>query len=214
KRYGIEIPYNYVNVVSFEGVKKEAEEDFAVKKANSPIHRHFRTDTVKLINGNKDIVRALEVARSYARRLQLKPHDLKQLELLTEESIGVLENIVNDIPFSFWIEGSGYKYRIHLRFNAKIGSNEYRKLLSLSSSGKNDAIPGLSGKLKEIILLGISNVTSDNDQTGRNDYRWALSENGINEDEIGESILTSIASDIKVSVTKEKVEFLVIKSTQ
>ena len=36
----------------------------------------------------------------------------------------------------------------------------------------------------------------------------------LNEDELSESILAAMASDIKVSVTREKVELVVIKSSQ
>ncbi len=36
----------------------------------------------------------------------------------------------------------------------------------------------------------------------------------INDDELREAILAAVANDIKVSVTREKVEFVVVKSTQ
>ena len=211
-KFGIEIPYNYMNVVKFDGVPKEVKESLPVKTANAPLKRHYRTDTVRLSHGIRDVEKALEVARTYGKRQGLEPRDLAQLELLTEESVGVIENIVDDIPIRVWIEGSGFKYRIHLSFNASVGSKEYRKLLSLSTSGKNESISTLAGKLKEIMLIGINNTDSNNGE--RKAYKWALSDNRINEDEIGESILTAIASDIRVSVTKDKVEFLVIKSTQ
>ncbi len=214
KKYGIEIPYNYMNVVRYEGAEKAEIKDLPVRTVNSPAKRHYRTDTVRIVMGKKDITKAVEAARTYGKRQSLSTHDTRQLELLTEETIGVIENIVDDITARFWIEGSGFKYRIHLCFDAKVGSREYRKLISLSTSGKNEADNGLSGKIMGIILRGMNDIADSGSEEDKKKFNWALSENRINEEEIGESILTAIASDIRVSVTKDKVEFLVIKTTQ
>ena len=86
-----------------------------------------------------------------------------------------------------------------------MGSDEYKKLLNLSSTGKNEAIQGFSGKIWEVMTTGLSN---------KGNFEWSMNENGINEKELGESILTSMASDIKVSIDRERVEFIVVKSAK
>ncbi|MBR6487065.1 MAG: hypothetical protein IKT17_10285, partial [Lachnospiraceae bacterium] len=89
---------------------------------------------------------------------------------------------------------------------------EYRKLLSLSTSGKNEAVKGLPSMLLEKMIVGIKDISDTGKE--RNSHVWSMSNGDFDEAEIGESILTAIASDIRVSVTSEKVEFVVIKTKQ
>ena len=46
----------------------------------------------------------------------------------------------------------------------------------------------------------------------RDSYEWHLSDTAVSEEEIGQSILGAMASDIRVSVTSERVELTVSKS--
>ena len=213
---GIEIPYNYVNVVEFEGVKNEPSEILEKKKKTAPSKRHYRTNTIKIFDGGKTVADAVETAQNYAKKQRLDKHSSMQLELLTEEGIGVISNIFDNIKTtSFWVEGSGITYRIHLSFSAQMGGEEYQKLLSISSSGKNEAIKGFAAHIWEAVLKGIDATRNDTGSCVRkDDYEWSMKDENINEDELSESILAAVATDIKVSVTREKVEMVIIKSTQ
>ena len=113
---------------------------------------------------------------------------------------------------NFWIEGSGITYRIHLSFAEQMGNEEYQKLLNLSSSGKNEAIKGFAAHIWEAVLKGLDVTMGDS--TAKKDYEWSIKDDKLNEDELSESILAAMASDIKVSVTRQKVELVVIKSSQ
>ena len=209
KENGIEIPYNYVNVVEFEGQKTEPVEPVEKKVKTAPSKRRFRTNTVRFVSGSSAIGGAVEAAKTFAKRQRLGHKDAMQLELMTEETLGIIGKIVDGVSTSFWIEGSGVKYRIHLTFKAKVGSEEYRKLMSLSTSGRNEAIGGFANKILEIMVNGIS--TSGSDQNGEG-YKWSLKDDVLNEDELAESILAAVAEDIKVSVTRDHVDFIVVKS--
>ncbi len=203
---GIEIPYNYVNVVEYEGVKAEKDNAaLAEKRKTSPSKRHYRTNTVKIPASVAHAAEAIRVAERYSLRQRLTENQKMQLEILCEEALGVIGAIAEDVKTDFWIEGSGVKYRIHLKFDAKVGSEEYKKLINLSSTGKNEAIQGFSGKIWEVMTAGLGN---------KENFEWSMNENGINEKELGESILTSMANDIRVSIDRERVEFIVIKSSQ
>ena len=98
---------------------------------------------------------------------------------------------------------------IHLTFPASVGSEEYRKLISLSTTGRNEAVNTIAAKIWEKMVSGIRNNGSDTAKDS--DYEWSLTDSG-QKNEIGESILASMADDIKVSVTKEHVELVVVKS--
>ncbi len=213
KENGIEIPYNYVNVVEFEGEKKKAvdkEKSGTAAKKTTPSKRHYRTNTVRVTAGQDKIQDIIKTAQRFAKKQSIGEHEAMQLELMCEESIGIIGDIIDNARTEFWIEGSGFKYRIHFRFDAKVGSKEYAKLVSLSSEGRNAAVQGFTGKIWEVMLMGMNNV-SENNESNDGNFDWQLSDNKINEDEIGESILASVASNITVHITKDRVEFLVIK---
>jgi hypothetical protein len=212
KESGIEIPYDYVNVVEFEGIKTEPVINTEKKKKTAPSKRHYRTNTIRLSKEGKTVADAVELAQLYSKKQRLDNHAAMQLELLTEESIGVLKNIFGNLSINFWIEGSGITYRIHLSFSARMGSGEYNKLLNISTSGKNDAIQGFAAYIWEVVHKGIDSTL--NDISDKSSYEWSLSDDEINVDELSESILAAVASNIKVSVSKEKVEIIVIKSYQ
>ncbi|MBR4719834.1 MAG: mechanosensitive ion channel [Lachnospiraceae bacterium] len=208
KAHGIEIPYNYLNVVERENTGDDGSV-VKKKKKSAPSKRHVRTDTINIAANSGNIDAAIGMVRGFAEKQRLNEHATMQLELMTEELIGVVGNIVESAMVKMWIEGSGLKYRIHVSFPASVRSEEYKRLISLSSSGKNEAVQGLAGKLWEKMVAGIRTTSDDNHDS---DYEWSLKESGPDDSGIGESILAAIADDIKVSVAKDKVELVVVKS--
>ena len=96
-----------------------------------------------------------------------------------------------------------------MSFPTAVGIEEYKRLLSLSTSGKNEAIKTISDKIRETVTTGILNNSDDKAQ----DFEWSIHDEP-NTVQIGESILVSLADDIKVNVTRDKVEILVVKSVK
>ena len=207
RQLGIEIPYNYVNVVEREYVSDEAEG--VRKKKTAPSKRSARTDTIKVSLEDDHIEKAMETARAFAKKQRLGDKTAKQLELMSEEVIGIMGSISKNAKAKFWIDGSGQKFRIHMSFPTAVGIEEYKRLLSLSTSGKNEAIKTISDKIRETVTTGILNNSDDKAQ----DFEWSIHDEP-NTVQIGESILVSLADDIKVNVTREKVEILVVKSVK
>ena len=213
KKLGIEIPYNFVNVVERE--YEAPDSSVSRKKKTAPSKRSTRTDTLRVTSDTDNIINAVESARAFAAKQRLDAKAATQLELMTEEIIGIMGAIAEDATAKFWIDGSGQKYRIHLTFSTQVGVEEYKRLLSLSTSGKNEAITTLKGKILETMATGIrSNTESGSDaasESGDNDFEWSIHDEP-DAAQIGESILAALADDIKVNVTREKVELLVIKT--
>ncbi len=211
RRYGIEIPYQYVNVNQFEGSKVTPPVETAVpEKVAAPAKRHIRTNTVHMIPGEDGLEDAIQTARGYAKRQNLEKRAAVQMELLTEESLGFVQRVVDHTSRDFWIEGTGEIYRIHLRFDAKVGSEAYKKLIMLSSTGRNEAANSITGKVWEAVLMGLKRPPEKG--KGKNSFTWQLSEAGVDEEEIGKSILGAVASDVRVSVTTERVELIISKT--
>lgn len=203
--YGIEIPYPYMNIIERENTQSS---EVKARKKTAPSKRHHRTDTIVIQpdGGNYDNV--MSIVRSFAQRQNFSEQEERKLELMSEELVLIARSIVDDVKGKFWVEGSGLKYRLHLRFNATVGSDEYRKLVSLSSSGRNEASRTLAEKIWDKMVTGIKTADSQG-ETG-DGYEWSLSESGQSDD-YGESILTAVADDIKVSVTREQVDLVIIR---
>ena len=210
RKYGIEIPYPYVNVMEFEGTKT-APAEIPEEPAAFPAKRSRRTNTVHMEVGESGLDEAIQLARSFAELQNLNKRAAMQLELMTEESLGFVKRVVDHTARDFWIEGTGAMYRLHIAFDAGIGSEEYKKLIKMSSSGRNAADTGLSGKIWDAVLVGLKRPAGRR-RGGKDSYEWHLSDTPITEEEIGQSILGAMASDIRVSVTSERVELTVSKS--
>ena len=206
KKNGIEIPYNYLNVVSYEGIKNEADSVVEHSKKATPSKRFFRTNNVKIPEASNDISKVMEEVRHYVRRQRLDPREGSRVELLSEEAVGIVRDMSKDAILNFWIEGSGVVYRIHISFKPEFGSSGYKKLLNLSTSGKNEAVKNFGDKIKEIMALGML----ANEERGRS-YRWSIKEEPDKGENIGESLLTAVADDIRVSVTRNRVELVIEK---
>jgi len=209
KQLGIEIPYNFVNVV--ERKYTAADSDIVHKKKTAPSKRNYRTDTARVTADAEKLEESLETARVFAKKQRLDAKSATQLELMTEEVIGIMGAISEGAKARLWIDGSGLKYRIHLSFPASVGTDEYKKLLSLSSSGKNEAVNSLKTKIIETMATGL--ISSNSPGSKDSGFEWSILDEP-NAAQIGESLLMALADDIKVTVTRETVTLVVIKTLQ
>ena len=153
----------------------------------------------------------MQEAKRYASKQRLSPRDQGRLELLAEESVSIIRDIVQEARLNFWVEGSGNMYKIHVTFKPQLGTDEYKRLINLSTSGRNEAVNSLGGRIQEIMVMGL-NMTRDQDKDKDKAYKWSLSQDKIDVSQIGQSILVAEADDVKVSVTRDKVEMIVIKN--
>lgn len=214
REYGIEIPYPYFNIVQFEGKKEEPEAaEVKEKKQLRPVRRQRRSNTVHMEPGENLLEDAIQTARSYSSAQNMNKASAMQLELLMEEAVGFVQSVAEQTKRDFWIEGTGVVYRIHICFAAKVGSEEYKKLLEVSSSGRNMAANSFSGWIWNAVLTGMKNPVNK-DKGSKSAYKWQLSDAGISEEEIGKSILGALADDISVSVTSERVELIISKTNK
>ncbi len=205
KANNIEIPYNYLNVVDVS--KREDQKSALVKQQNStaPARRYFRTNNIILSQAESDMGVAMKLTTQFSSRQNLDSKETFKLQHLTEESILFIQDVMGNTKMKFWIEGSGVKYKIHLSFKASVGSKEYKRLLDLSSSGKNEAINSIPGRVFEAMRMGIEAMMSGNSSQ----YEWKLDRSSFSQKELNESILAATAGEITVHILKDQVEFIV-----
>ena len=201
----IEIPYNYLNVVDVS--KREDQKGASDKRRGStaPAKRYFRTNNIILSHTENDIGSAMKLTSQFAARQNLDSKEIHRLDHLTEESILFIQDVMGNTKIKFWIEGSGLKYKVHLGFRAAVGSKEYKRLIDLSSSGKNEAISTIPGRVFEAMRLGLESIISGNSSQ----YEWKLDKSRFSQKELNESILAATAGEITVHILKDQVEFIV-----
>ena len=118
----------------------------------------MRSDIVKLSGDPSDTALALKQAESVAAFFGMQGKEAIHLRLLAEEMMGMIRSLTETRSAEFWIEDdekADRRLRLHLK--AAVGMNtELRKeLLSASTSGKNAAAKGFSGKLRDIFARAI-----------------------------------------------------------
>lgn len=199
EKYGIEIPYDYINVMERQYSETESSE-YHRSKGGKPIRRNYRTQNIA-INDLNYMPTISETCRSFAKKQYLSDKAGEQLLLLSEESINLVYNIIGKVKIKYWIDGTGLLYRIHLRINATAGASAKNALSSLASQYE-DKTSWLTGQIWDFVQETL--LKEDGME-----HRWSLKDSKTYDD-ISKSLLTSLSDDILVTVDKEYVYIIVI----
>ena len=192
----------------------------------------MKTDVIWIANDGSQMDEALLQSDKVAQYKGLSHKDALQLRLLTEEMLGMMRSITGTAEGSFWIEDEeeNYEFRLHLRVETYVDFDKREKLLSASSSGKNEAARGFMGKLRAFFdpldgMPSLFNVTHDGMSA---DLSWSMRAYqqtlriqmekcaaGAAEawDELEKSVVSHVADDVKVSIRGREVEMVIIKKT-
>ncbi len=160
------------------------------------------------------------------------------LRLLTEEMMGMMRSITGEAEGEFWIEDENGEYRLHLRVTTPMNSEKREKLLSVSSTGKNESAKGLMGRLRDFFDQSfdedVASYSSpllypdvlEQANTHSLDWEWSMMRyvdtlsNKIRDndpaakeawDEMEKSVVTHVADDVRVSIKGRTVEMTIVK---
>lgn len=97
-------------------------------------------------------------ADNYAWHAGLDKRDTLRLNLLVEETLGMVKAMVKDFYGQLWFSGDGSVCEIHLEATANVDSDRKQELLSVSSSGRNAAAKGFMGMLGDVISGALHNI--------------------------------------------------------
>ena len=212
----------------------------------------MQTDKIRVASDGSGRERALLEAEKYAQYVGLDRKTGLQLRLLTEETLGMVGAITEDFDADFWIENTETGVcRIHLIASTEMSYAKKKGLVSVSTSGRNEAAKGFMGQLRELLenilysgedeLEGVpagvgmepymfASMGMCDTETMLTDsmfylwslerYRASVDENredssAVQEawDELEKSIVASIADDVRVSVSGNKVELVIEKNS-
>ncbi len=109
----------------------------------------MKTDIIVVSSKGERMEAALNQAEKVAAYKSLSPKNTLHLRLLTEEMMGMMRSITGETEGKFWIEDQDDEYRLHLQVKSRLSSEKREKLLSASSSGRNESAKGLMGRLRD-----------------------------------------------------------------
>ena len=170
----------------------------------------MKTDIITIDNKGNGMEAAQAQVTMAARARGLNEKETLQLNILTEELMGLARSVTGELAASFWIESEAKHFSLHLSTKTKMDASKRYLLMYTSTSGKNEAAKGFIGFLRdkfENALLAESDGTfydSNSNATDEvPDEEW---------DRYERSILRKLADEIKIGVKGGLVEIEVVKT--
>ena len=114
----------------------------------------MKTDVIVVSSKGNQMETALSQVEKVAAYKGLPAKGALHLRLLTEEMMSMMRSITGETEGKFWIEDNDGVYELHLLCETRMTSGKREKLLSTSSTGKNESARGLMGKLRDFFDRG------------------------------------------------------------
>ncbi len=189
----------------------------------------MKTDIIAVSSEGNNIEAALELIDRLIDYKKLSPKNAVSLRLLAEEMMAMMRAIAGNVNGEFWVEDRDQVYELHLLVRSLVSDDTRKKLLSASTSGKNEAGRGLMGKIRSFFEVsgGVPMLTAgfsggspksfESCSWSMDDYRDQLRQyresKDRNEawDELEKSVVGRVADNVKVSIRGKTVEMTVIK---
>lgn len=111
----------------------------------------MRTNEFIITGKGKGIDKALCETERLAKSSELTAKEALRLRLLAEELVGLIRGIAGEVEAVYYVEEEDKAFKLHLAGDVALNQEMRRELLSLSTSGTNQAAKGFMGKLREMI---------------------------------------------------------------
>ena len=186
------------------------------------------------LKGNKHeleiVLHEVEKAADYN---GLERKKLLQLQLLSEELIGIQKGILGFVEGEFYMENTGDEYRLCLHADVHTDLMTQERFIELATNNKNEAAKGIMGKIKYVVNYLLSgDVATLPDYNlfytemhghpymamGNYENMWSLGtyRSGVSQgteawDELEHSIVANLADDLIVGVTANYLDLIVVK---
>ncbi len=200
----------------------------------------MKTDVINVSSRGNRMETALQQADFVAEYKGLSRKNALHLRLLTEEMMGIIRSITGETEGEFWIEDNDDVFQLHLRVNTTMDSEKRERLLSTSTSGKNESARGFMGRLRNFFDVEadadvaasagplFSAVYSVSSTGSALDYEWSLLRyqeqlNSRREndpiareawDELEKSVVAHAADEVRIAIRGQTVEMVLTKKLE
>ena len=189
----------------------------------------MRSDTIHVKNDGTGIEEALEQVEKVSVYKELSGKDGRHLRLLAEEMLGMMHALTGKKEADFWLDDEEKVFRLHLKMPVIMNANMRMKLLSVSSTGTNEAAKGVMGKIRSLFermsepadeglyfsyAAGMCPVEDDSQIGFWSFNRYKESIEGQEEpwDELEKSIVANLADEIRIAIRENSAEMIIYKS--
>ena len=174
----------------------------------------MKSDIITIDNQGKGFAEAVAETQRVARYAGLDHEDTLHIQLLTEEMLSLARSVTGVMKASFWLEGSGCVYSLHMTTNAVLDSQMRSELIQSTTSHKNEAAKSFLGFLRNVFEQAMA---SDRDYDAYELPR-DVAEDIVGRDiEVPEwdgyerSVLANLADNVKIGIKGQKVSMTVTK---
>lgn len=191
----------------------------------------MKTDVIVISNDGNNMEAVLDQVDALAVYKALSPENALHLRLLAEETLALMRAITGEADGEFWIENRENVYELHLKVETLIDADEREKLLSTSTTGRNEATRSFMGRLRAFFQPSAEAPVFDSGFAGGapqmyGNYEWSMEDyreqlrqyreqnaEGSHEawDELEKSVLSRVADDVRVSILGRTVEMTIVK---
>ena len=111
---------------------------------------------------------------NFAWQIKLDKRDTLRLDLLVEETLGMVKTMLDDFYGQIWFVADGKACEIHFEATADMNANKKEELLAVSSTGKNAAARGFMAKLGDMISGALHGFGQTIDAYGQETVKYGI----------------------------------------
>ena len=132
------------------------------------------SDKFTVNNDAQRMAAARYVTESFAEQAGLDGRNALRLELLVEETLGMVKTMLDSFYGQIWFTADGRDVEIHFEATADMNADKKEELLSVSSTGKNVAARGFMAKLGEMISGALRSAGRSIDAYGQETMKYGV----------------------------------------
>ena len=175
----------------------------------------MKSDVITIDNQGNGFHDAVDQTLKVAVFRGMNYKDTLHLQLMTEEMLSLARSVTGEMQASFWIEGDGSKFELHMSTSTVMDKEKRSLLISSATSRKNEAAKGFLGKLRDAFEQAMVVDTVHSEMDLPQDILADLPHGVYGDaewDGYERSVLRRLADDIKISIRGGEVDMTVSKA--
>ncbi|MBQ8305250.1 MAG: hypothetical protein IJX90_03425 [Blautia sp.] len=175
----------------------------------------MKSDIIRIDNLGGGFSDAIAAAASTAAYRGLNEKESKQLQLLTEEMMGLIRGVTGEVEATFWVESEGRAFDLHLGTKTAMNWKKRENLIDSTTNQQNEAATTFLGKLRDIFEQAMAadvpltphelpgDIWYDAPQKPLEDSEW---------DGYEKSVLHRYADSVRIGIVGGEVSMIVRKT--
>lgn len=205
----------------------------------------MKTDVITIHSDLTGSKAAMQTAEHFCEYNNITGKNAMHIRLLTEETVSMVHGILRGFKGKLWLESQdteeGILCRICLRADKSVDMEQEDQLMSVSTSGKNESVKGVLGKIREIFRRTVQSTSTEpsavdtwyymgaqrnalmnsvdtfSNYWSLNYYRQNVEGPAKNQeawDELEKSIIGKLADEVKIGLRNSTAEVIIEKTVK